>query len=87
MSEYSDFPPFSSFKLVLISHPGSALIYISLWKQKDQINHLAISRKEVRKNFYVSPTRFRNHLLNLVSLSILSFEETHSFFLIQFHSC
>lgn len=86
MKEYDDFPPLDSFKRVLRSCPNSADLYVSLWKLKKKSNsRVSVARKEIKKNFLTSPTLFRNHLLAIGRLELISFEETTEFFVIDFY--
>lgn len=85
MNNYSEFPPIDSFKRVLRSSPQSALIYASLWKHKAKKERLSFKRKDIKTLFLISPTLFRNHLLSIGRLDLISFEETHDFFLIDFY--
>lgn len=84
MSSYDDFPPLTLFKRVLQGSPTSALLYASMWALKPKSNLISIKRKEVKKRFLISPTLFRNHLLALGRMDLLSFEETTEFFVINF---
>ena len=86
MSDYYDFPPMPDFRRVLQIAPASALIYISLWKMRRNNNDISIKKSDVKKKFLISKTIFRNHLLALSRLEILSFEETTDFFLVYFIS-
>lgn len=85
MNNYADFPPIHSFKRVLRSSPQSALLYASLWKNKPKGDRISIKKRETKKNFLISQTLFRNHLLALSRLDIASFEETTEFYLVDFH--
>ena len=86
MNEYDDFPPLDSFKRVLRNSPGSADLYVSLWKIKRKSNpRISVARKDIKKNFLISPTLFRNHLLAIGRLELISFEETTEFFVVDFY--
>lgn len=85
MNDYTEFPPIDSFKKVLRMSPQSAIIYASLWKQKTNTNRLSFRRDDIKKTFLISPTLFRNHLLALGRLDLLSFEETSTFFIVDFY--
>lgn len=84
MSGYEYFPPITKFKLVLRACPRAAELYVSLWRIVPLTRQFSVSKKEVKKTFLISPTLFRNHLLCLGRLDILSFEETTDFFVIDF---
>jgi len=83
---YADFPPINLFKRVLYSSPHSALIYAEMWQLKPTSNVISIKRKEVKNRFLISPTLFRNHLLALGRLDLISFEEPGEFFMIKFNA-
>ncbi len=86
MQGYDEFPPLNSFKRVLQVSPQSALIYAELWEIfKANSNRISIKKDEIKKIFLISPTLFRNHLLSLGRLEILSSKETQDFFLIDFY--
>jgi hypothetical protein len=85
MKDYSEFPPIDSFKRVLTNSPQSALLYAHIWKNKKKCSRISLLRNEVKKKFLISPTLFRNHLLSLGRLELISFEETPEFFLIDFY--
>ena len=86
MNDYADFPPIDSFKNVLRNSPSSADLFVSLWKIKKKSNpRISIERKNIKKNFLISPTLFRNHLLAIGRLELISFEETTDFFVIDFY--
>ena len=81
---YSHFPPINLFKKVLQGCPQTALIYVSLWELNRKKQRITIKRDDVKNRFLISPTLFRNHLLSLSRLEILSFEETPDYFLVDF---
>lgn len=85
MQDYTQFPPIESFKKVLITIPQSALIFAHIWKQKIMSNNSSFKKSEIKKKFLTTPTLFRNHLLALSRLSILTFEETTHFFTVDFY--
>lgn len=73
MKEYKEFPPENYFLRVLKTHPQSALLYLSLWKKKDKHGKFSIRKKDIRKEFLISPTVFRNLISPLVVLDIVNF--------------
>lgn len=86
MNDYAGFPPLDSFKRVLRNSPNSADLFVSLWKLKKKANQrISIERKDIKKSFLTSPTLFRNHLLAIGRLELITFEETTDFFLIDFY--
>ena len=84
MKNYDEFPPLNLFKKVLQISPSSAYLYASIWACKPSSHHLSIRIKDVKPHFLISPTLFRNHLLALARLNLLSFDETVEFFTIKF---
>lgn len=87
MTGYNDFPPFTTFKKVLKNCPQSALVYASLYKiNKEETAPISIRKKETINKFLTSPTLFRNYLLSLSNLEVLSFEENKDFYLINFYA-
>lgn len=85
MKDYSDFPPFKYFIRVLKTCPKSALVYVQIWKkkQKNKNTALNISKKDIRKDFLISPTMFRNLLSPLMFMNLMSFTEAQDRFLID----
>lgn len=84
MNEYLHFPPYDNFKRTLISSPNSALLYASLWRIKPVSNSLLIRKNDVKKRFFISPTVFRNHLLSLGRIGLLSCEDKGEYIHIDF---
>jgi hypothetical protein len=84
MQDYTDFPPKNNFIRVLKSCPRSALLYAQLWKKRD-LSTLRVEAKkeEVRKQYLISPTLFRNLLEPLMALDIVSFVENDEKFRIN----
>jgi hypothetical protein len=72
MHSYEDFPPYPYFYSVLKSHPKAAWLYIQLWQARDEESKVRCSLGDVRDLFLISPTIFRNQLMDLVALGILS---------------
>ncbi len=70
MKEYSDFPPSKYFMRVLKSCPKSAFLYVQIWKNK-QKNIFLVKKKEIRKDYMISPTVFKNLLLPLMFLNLI----------------
>ncbi len=75
MKDYSEFPPLKYFTRVLKSCPKSALIYIQIWKKKGKHMNLTTEKKDVRKEYLISPTMFRNLLAPLMYLNLIHFIE------------
>lgn len=88
MSEYLNFPPLINFKKVLNSSPEALGVYICLWQLKlDSTSHLVhVNKNQIASSFFISPTLFRNHLMSLARLDLLSFNESaNGKFKIGFH--
>lgn len=72
---YSDFPPVKYFTRVLKSYPKSAFLYLQLWKKKGTRMNVVTAKKDVRKDYLISPTMFRNLLASLMFLNLIHFHE------------
>ncbi len=83
MKDYTDFPPSKYFIRVLKNCPKSAFLYIQLWKKKNKYMNLLTEKKDVRKEYLISPTMFRNLLAPLMYLNLVSFIESDDRFQID----
>ncbi len=83
MKDYKEFPPVSYFVRVLKGCPKSALLYAQLWKKKGSSMRLRTPKKDVRKDYLVSPTVFRNLISPMMFLNVLHFTENQDDFQIQ----
>jgi len=81
MKDYSEFPPSKYFIRVLKNCPKSALLYVQLWKKRGKHMSLNVQKKEIRKEFLMSPTLFRNLLTPLMFMNLAAFQESD----IQYH--
>ena len=75
MLDYSEFPPIKYFIRVLKSCPGSALLYIQIWKRRGKSMGFSVPRRDVRREYLISPTMFRNLLAPLAFLNLINFIE------------
>jgi hypothetical protein len=75
MKDYNEFPPLRYFLRVLKSCPKSALLYLQLWKNKGKHMNFETKKKDIRKEYLISPTMFRNSLSPLVFLNLVTFLE------------
>jgi hypothetical protein len=75
MQDYRDFPPLKNFMRVLKVCPKSALLYLQIWENKDDFLSHIIRKREIRKQYLISPTMFRNLLAPLMLLNLIHFEE------------
>lgn len=83
MKDYTNFPPFKYFIRVLKSCPKSALLYTQLWKKKGKQMNFFTPKKDIRKEYLISPTMFRNLLAPLMFLNLVSFVESDDKFQID----
>lgn len=84
MDEYSNSPPLSSFIRTLRESPTTADLFIALWQIKGESNQISLKCKDIKKNFLISTTLFRNQLIAMERAELLTFKETKDFFLIHF---
>lgn len=75
MTDYSEYPPLKYFTRVLKNCPKSALLYIQLWKNKGKHMNLVTEKGNIRKEYLISPTMFRNLLAPLMYLNLIHFVE------------
>lgn len=81
MSDYTNFPPFKYFLRVLKTCPKSALLYTQLWKKRGKNLSFHVIKKDIRREFLMSPTLFRNLLSPLMFMNLISFKEND----VQYH--
>ncbi len=84
MQEYQSFPPCKPFLKVLKAAPSAAKLYLDLWKCRNKSAFFSIKRDEIRSSFCTSPTLFRNQLMALVDLNVLSLDEEEDTYSIDF---
>lgn len=82
--QYTDFPPCPYFLQVLRHFPDAAMLYYKLWGSRNHDNKLSIKKDDIFSIFLVSPTIFRNRIVNLMEEGLLSFETTPKFYYIDF---
>jgi len=68
---------------VLKSCPKSAFLYIQVWKKKGKHMNLVALKRDIRKEYLISPTMFRNLLSPLMFLNLISFIENDEKFQID----
>lgn len=83
MMEYSSFPPCPYFVQILRHFPEAAFLYCKLWESRNIHNKLAVKKKDIFNIFLISPTVFRNRIVNLMEEGLVSFEQTPQFFYIE----
>lgn len=76
MTDYSEFPPLKYFIRALKSCPKSALLYAELWKKKGKKTNVVTCKKDIRREYLISPTMFRNLLAPLMFLNLIIFIES-----------
>ena len=75
MLSYDEFPPLPYLMNVLKNCPKAAWIYAQLWAARDSECKVICTRDDVRYTFLISPTLFRNILIYLVDLGLVSMRE------------
>ena len=83
MNDYSEFPPIKYFTRVLKSCPQSAFLYAQIWTKKSKHMKLITKKVEIRKEYLISPTMFRNLLAPLMYLNLIHFVESEEKFQID----
>ncbi len=81
--KYSDFPPCDLFIAILENAPKAAHFYLKLWAWKDAKNYVKIEKREVRHEFLLSPTLFRNYCVELMILKKIDFSENKDQFQVK----
>lgn len=83
--EYLDYPPRPYLEIVLQQCPEAAIIYIELWFcALNMPDYLLVVKKEIQKKFFISPTKFKGLLFQLVSTGLASVDETPNTYIIEF---
>lgn len=75
MQEYNEFPPYKYFTRVLKTCPRSALLYVQIWTKRGRNMDVHARKKDIRKDYLISPTMFRNLLVPLMFLNLIYFVE------------
>jgi hypothetical protein len=74
MKDYEDYPDQKIFELILKHSPECSYFFRELWRLH-QKGRRKFSRLSTRMTFGISPTLFRNNLIKLSRLNVLSFQE------------
>ena len=82
MLNYDDFPPIRLFTRVLQNSPKAASIYVTIWHKSIKSEYL-IRKKDIKKTLLISPTIFRQNLIDLTRLDLISYQEAGDFFTIK----
>lgn len=69
-------PPYHYLMQVTNHAPKAASTYISLWNAKNKENKINISKEEIKSSFLITPTKFKNDLLQLVREGLCSIDES-----------
>lgn len=83
MQDYNEFPPIKALTRVLKNCPKSSLVYVQLWDKRGKHLGFTVKKKDVRKEFLISPTVFRNLLAPLMFLNLIDFAESDDEFQID----
>jgi hypothetical protein len=83
MKDYYEFPPLKYFVRVLKNCPKSSLIYVQIWINSAKETNLVVCKKDIRKDYLISPTMFRNLLGPLTLLNLIHFRESDDKFQID----
>lgn len=68
---------------ILRHFPEAAMLYCKLWGSRNSTNQLAVKKQDIFSIFLVSPTVFRNRIVNLMEEGLLSFETTPESYYIE----
>jgi hypothetical protein len=82
MIDYSNLPPVRYFERVLKTCPKAALLYLQLWINKNKYMNVRVKEIDIRRQYLMSPTVFRNLLSSLVFLDLVTEQQEHDKFLI-----
>lgn len=85
MKDYSDFPPCPYFLTVLKHSPEAAYIFVRLWQMNTDVDvdFITCHKKNIRNVFLTTPTIFRNKLMSLVDLGLISVTENPSTYIVE----
>jgi hypothetical protein len=71
MTDYGEFPPLKYFLRVLKNCPKSAFLYIQIWQNRGDHFCFVAKKNDIRKDYLISPTVFRNLLASLAYLNVI----------------
>jgi hypothetical protein len=60
-----DYPPYPYLEIVLKTCPKAARLYLKLWRDRDENHALIIDRKEIKKQFLLTPGALLDKLMLL----------------------
>ena len=70
-----DLPPYAYLKQVIDHHPLAAGTYVELWRHKDKNHRVIVAKNQIRNQFLIAPTKFRNDLYQLVKEGLVNVDE------------
>jgi hypothetical protein len=85
MADYENFPPYKYFLRILKTAPKASLLYIELWKKRSKSLKITLSKYNIRKEYLISPTLFRNNICLLRIYGLLEYVEIKDEFYITLH--
>lgn len=74
--ENVDLPPYPLLFQALENATMSTPLYVKMWEKRDENNSLRIYFDEVIENYYISKTKFLNHLVTLAKKGLIHFTKT-----------
>ena len=84
MSDYKKYPPVKFLEKVLKNEPKTALLYITLWDMKDEDCRLIVDKSNVREEFSMTATMFKNMCHLIYDQGLLAIKERSGKFIIDF---
>lgn len=71
-----DYPPHPYLKQVLVHCPKAGATYMQLWESRNKNNRVSIYKKQVKSEYLISQSKFKNDLLLLVREGLASIDES-----------
>jgi len=68
---------------ILRHFPDTAMLYCKIWGSKNKHHKLSVKKQDIFNIFLISPTVFKNRLVNLMEEGLLSFKSTPKFYYID----
>ena len=70
-----DLPPYPYLMQVLNHSANVAATYIEIWRHKDKNDRVVVSKPQIKNQFLVSATKFKNDCLVLVREGLINCEQ------------
>ena len=70
-----DLPPYPYLMQVLNHTPGIAASYVEIWRHKDKHDKVVVSKTQIRNQFLITATKFKNDCMALVREGLISLEQ------------